>query len=120
MELPDALREQLVVTLDGFLEAFASNPDVEAVTAFVIEQLEMFADVSGIEDITLALEESGQMEGSLQQSLENEFESNEELEFTGEEVISLLERACAIEWDADLVYEVDEVDEVDDFTEEEP
>lgn len=118
MELPETFRESLVETLDGFLEAFASSPDTEAVAAFLIEQLETFADDAGIDDITTSLEESGEMDGTLQQSLESELESNDELEFTGEEIVSLLERACGIEWNDQVVYHEDE--EEDDYTDEEP
>ena len=68
------------------------------VTAFVIEQLELFADERGIDDITVQLEESGALEGSLSDELESEMASNQDFEFTEEECVELLETMCDIEW----------------------
>ena len=116
MELPDTFRESLVETLDIFLEAFATSPDSEAVAAFLMEQLETFADDAGIDDLCTALEESGEVDGTLKEALEAELESNDELEYTGEEIVSLLERTCGIEWSDDVQYGDDDDD---DFTEEE-
>jgi hypothetical protein len=121
MKLPIDVRESLVEGLDDFLEAFATSPDAEAVAAFVVEQLEAFADDAGIDDIIAGLEESGGIETTLLETLEGELSSNDELEFTGEEVVSLLEKACDIEWEDDLSddLEDDDLDDEDDDEDEE-
>jgi hypothetical protein len=119
MKLPIDVRESLVEGLDDFLEAFATSPDAEAVAAFVVEQLEAFADDAGIDDIIAGLEESGGIETTLLETLEGELSSNDELEFTGEEVVSLLEKACDIEWEDDLSEELEDDDLEDDDDEDE-
>ena len=63
-----------------------------------IEQLEMYGDDEEIDDIIGDLEESGYVDGTLLDTLINEFESNDEFVFTGEEVMSLLERVCELQW----------------------
>lgn len=114
MQLPTSLRESLVLELDTYLEAYGSNPDSEAVAVFVMEALETFADEKGYEDLVGALEDAGAIDGTLQEALEGELESNDELEFTGEEVTSLLERLSGIVWDDDGLGEREESEE-DDF-----
>jgi hypothetical protein len=96
------MRESLVTDIDEFLGAFSSDPEPEQVAAYLIDQLETYADDEGIDELVPALEEEGELEGSLQEALETEMASNDEFEFTGEEVVSLLERLCGVEWeDAD-------------------
>jgi hypothetical protein len=101
VQLPPSLRESLVVELDVYLEAFGVDPDAEAVAVFVTEALEIFADENGHEDLIGDLEDAGAIDGTLQEALEGELESNGEFEFTGEEVTSLLERIAGIIWDDD-------------------
>lgn len=100
MELPQSVRENLVEELDDYLEAVA-DPEPEAVVRYVIELLETAADELGIDEIVLTLEEEGALDDSLATSLEEEMESNAEFEYTGEEIASLLERLCDIEWGDD-------------------
>lgn len=117
MELPQSLRDDLVEELDAYLEAIA-NPEAEQVTSFVIELLEGAADDLDIDDIIVTLEEEGALDDTLATTLEEEMESNDEFEFTGEEVASLLERLCHIEWsdeDGDDDDEDEEEEEEDDF-----
>ena len=58
------------------------------------------------------MEEEAELDDSLATLLEDEMASNDEFEFTGEEISSLLERMCEIEWeDAD---EDDLSEEIDD------
>lgn len=99
--LPQSLRDSLVVELDAYLEAFGSDPDPEAASAFVVEHLETFADERGYDDLIGALEDGGSLDGTLAEVLEGEMASNDEFEFTGEEIASLLERVCVIEWGDD-------------------
>ncbi len=112
MQLPNSMREALVDEVDEYLEAFSSEPDSEQVAAFVVELLESFAEDEAIDDVIQKLEESGELEGALTETLESEMSSNDEFEYTGEEVISLLERLTGIEWTMD--------EEPDETTAEEP
>ena len=119
MELPQSMRDNLVEELDDYLEA-VSKPEAETVTAYLIELLETYADDIGFDDIVGTLEEEGALDDSLSTTIEEEMESNDEFEFTGEEIASLLERLCNIEWadddDEDAV--PDDVDEDEDEDEE--
>jgi len=111
------MRDQLVEEVDEYLEAFSSEPDPEAVGGYVVELLENYADDEGIDDLIASLEEQGELDGTLQDTLETEMSSNDEFEYTGEEIISLLERLCGIEWEAkgdDAVEEEEEEEEEDD------
>ena len=87
MELPGSFREALVEVLDQFLEAYSRAPDPEAVSEFLVEQLELFADETGLDDIVAGLEESGELDDTLIASLEEEMSSNDEFEYTGEEIV---------------------------------
>ncbi len=100
MQLPISMRDQLVEEVDEYLEAFSSQPDPEAVGGYLVELLENYADDEGIDDLIASLEEQGELDGTLQDTLETEMSSNDEFEYTGEEIISLLERLCGIEWEA--------------------
>ena len=92
------MRDSLVDDLDEFLEAYSSSPDTEAVANYLIEQLETYAEDAGVDDIVQRLEESGELDTTLGEALETEMSSNDEFEYTGEEIVSLLERSCGIEW----------------------
>jgi hypothetical protein len=116
VQLPYSMREALVDDLDEFLEAFSSDPEPEAVANYIIEALETYADEEGIDDIIPTLEEEGELEATLQETLETEMTSNDEFEYTGEELVSLLERLTGIEWEAsdDDEEEDDDEDDEDD------
>lgn len=116
MELPESIREALVNDLEEFLANLPDDPDAEMVANFLIEQLEIYADERGIDDIIVSLEESGSLEASLREELENEMSSNDDFEFTEEECVELLETMCDIEWIED---EDDATDEVAEDEEEE-
>jgi hypothetical protein len=102
--------------MDTFFNALGSSPEPEAVVNYTIELLEEYGDEAGVEDIVLGLEEAGSLDSSLASLLEDEVSSNAEFEATGEEVVSLLERICGIEFvgRGDVVAGDDEDDE-DDF-----
>lgn len=118
MELPQTLRDDLVEELDQFLDAFAGEPDVEAVVAYVVELLELWADDQGQEDLVTTLEEESSLDGSLQDVLESELGADIDQRYTGEEVVSLLERTCAVEWTHQLEdEETDELEDLDDLDE---
>ena len=98
MQLPNKMRETMVTDLDEYLEAVSASPDAEAISSYVIELLETYAEDESIDDVVAALEESAALDGTLSETLEEEMSSNDEFEFTGEEILSLLERMCDIEW----------------------
>mgnify|MGYP007060376758 CR=1 FL=1 len=120
MLLPQSIRDALITDLEEYLGNLPDDPDPEMVAAFMIEQLEIYADERGIEDIIVALEESGSLDSSLQDTLESEMASNDDFEFTEEECVSLLESLCDIEWmeDDDEPGEAEDVDEEDEDEEE--
>jgi hypothetical protein len=97
VQLPNKMRETMVTDLDEYLEAVSASPDAEAIANYVIELLETYAEDS-IDDVVAELEESAALDGTLSETLEEEMSSNDEFEFTGEEILSLLERMCDIEW----------------------
>jgi vacuolar-type H+-ATPase subunit E/Vma4 len=113
VELPQSVRENLVEELDEYLEA-VSTPEAEAVVRYLIELLETAADELGIDDIVLTLEEDAALDDSLALTLEDEMESNAEFTYTGEEIASLLERICDIEWGDDDDDDDDDFDDDDD------
>jgi hypothetical protein len=119
VQLPVVIRDSLVEDLDDMLEAYASGPDTEAVVRYLLEQLEILADEEGIDEVLSELEDDASLEAPLADLLELEMASNDEFEFTGEEVVSLLERICEIEWENDEDDWDDEDDEdlTEDLTE---
>jgi hypothetical protein len=92
------MRDHMVDDLDEYLEAVSASPDTEAISAYVIELLETYAEDAGIDDIVASLEEETSIDGTLVETLEEEMSSNDEFEYTGEEIVSLVERLCEIEW----------------------
>lgn len=119
MQLPYSMRESLVDDIDEFLEAFSSDPEPEQVANYLVEALETYADEEGIDDIVATLEEEGELEASLSEALEGEMTSNDEFEYTGEEIVSLLEKLCGVEWDGEDDDEDDEDDDEDEDDEDE-
>jgi len=113
VDIKSSIREMLVAELDEFLEAYTERADAEAIASYVIEQLQTYGDDQQINDIIGDMEESGYVDGTLLDSLINEFESNDEFVFTGEEVVSLLERLCELQW---VDEDEDEDDDDDDNT----
>jgi hypothetical protein len=98
VQLPQSMRDHMVDDLDEYLEAVSASPDTEAISAYVIELLETYAEDAGIDDIVASLEEETSIDGTLVETLEEEMSSNDEFEYTGEEIVSLVERLCEIEW----------------------
>lgn len=101
IQLPHEMRDTVVEQLDEYLEAQTASPDGESVAAYVIELLGTVSDELKLDDadeMVLKLETSGELEASLQEVLEEEFERDDELEFTGEEIVSILEKVCDVEW----------------------
>jgi hypothetical protein len=108
----------MVDDLDEYLDAVSASPDTEAIANYVIELLETYAENEGIDDVLAALEEEAALDATLVETLEEEMSSNDEFEYTGEEIISLLERLCEIEW-VESEGDEDEDDEEEEEEEEE-
>jgi hypothetical protein len=98
VQLPNSMRDHMVDDLDEYLDAVSASPDTEAIASYVIELLETYAENNGIDDVLASLEEAAALDGTLSETLEEEMSSNDEFEYTGEEIVSLLERLCEIEW----------------------
>ncbi len=126
MQLPHEMRDTLVETLDEYLEAQTGSPEPEAVAAYVVELLGTVADemkLDEADEIVLKLESSGELDASLIEMLEEEFESNEEFEYTGDEIVSLVEKVCDVEWtttddDEEVEDKDDDEDDPDGFFDE--
>jgi hypothetical protein len=120
MQLPIEVRESLVVLLDEYFENDNDAPDASELAELIVRNIESICEEAGVEeaeDIVSIIEEEAELEDSLAESLAEEFSSNEDLELTGEEVIRVFARVCAISWDQDE--EIEELDELDDFEESE-
>ncbi len=126
MQLPHEMRDTLVETLDEYLEAQTGNPEPESVASYVVELLGTVSEEMKVDDadeIVLKLESSGELDASLVEVLEEEFESNEDFEYTGEEIVSLVEKVCDVEWttkddEDDVEKDDDDDDDPDGFFEE--
>jgi hypothetical protein len=121
IQLPHEMRDTLVEQLDEYLDAQTGTPDPETVASYVVELIGTVADEMKIadgDDIILKLESSGEMDASVLELLEEEFESNDEFEYTGEEIVSLVEKVCDIEWTTKD--EEDEEPEEEDEEEDDP
>ena len=117
MQLPHEMRDPMVEQLDEYFDAQSSTPEAEAVAAHVVELISTVADemkLEGADEIILTLESSGELDASLLEVLEEEFESNQEFEFTGEDVVSLFEKVCEVEWTTKDDEDDDEEKEDDD------
>ena len=121
MQLPHEMRDHLVEQLDEYLDAQTGTPEPETVASHVVELVSTVADEMKLDDsdeIILKLESSGELDASLLEVLEEEFESNQEFEFTGEDVVSLLEKICDVEWTTKD--EDDDADDDDDDDDDDP
>jgi len=117
MQLPHELRDTVVEQLDEYLESQNGTPDAEAVAAFVVDLLSTAAEdlkIDDADDIVLKLETSGELEASLLELLEEHFESSEDMEFTAEDILALIEKVCDVEWTTKDDEDAEEEDEEDD------
>lgn len=126
IELPHEMRETLVDQVNEYLDSLNGVPDGEDVAARVVEIVEAVADelkLEGADEIVLKLESSGQLEASLQEVLEEEFEREEEFEFSGEELVAMIEKVCDVDWsskDTDDDDDDDDDDKEEDDDEDDP
>ena len=114
MLLPQSLRDLLVDELDEFLKALPDDPDAEVVANYVVEVLESWADEAAHDDLLIDMEEEGALEAPFLEALETEMSSNDEFEFTGEEIAVLVERMCEVEWEENPDSEDEDEDEDED------
>src|SRR5688572_7007285 len=101
IQLPHEMRDTLVEQLDEYLDAHSSAPDGETVAGYVVELIGSVAEelkVDDADEVLVKMESSGELDASLLELLEEEFESNDEFEYTGEEIVSLVEKVCDVEW----------------------
>ncbi len=102
MELPNAVREKLVMSVDEYLETVNEDPDAGSLAEYVIATISNHAEEAGVEDaedLIINIEEEAALDESLVETLEYEFSNNDEIGLTGEEIVSLIEKVCGIEWE---------------------
>lgn len=119
VELPQEMRELLVERLDDFISELTDTSDTESIAQSIVHSIEAIADeveYEKAEEVIARLEASGELEGSLAEVLEEHLSAEDDFDFTGEDLVSMIEKICEIEW-ADLEDEAD--DDVDDFFDEE-
>lgn len=121
IQLPHEMRNTVLEQLDEYLEAQHSQPDAESVAAYVVEVLGTVAEelkLGDADELVTRLEASGELEASLQEVLEEELEGDDELEYSGEELLRVVEKVCDIEWTTKD--EEEEEDEDEDEDEDDP
>ncbi len=102
MELPNAVREKLVMSIDEYLETVNEDPDAGSLAEYVISTITNHAEEAGVEDaedLIMNIEEEAALDESLLDTLEYEFSNNDEIGLTGEEIVSLIEKVCGIDWE---------------------
>tara|TARA_B110000037_G_C17082422_1_gene490534 strand:+ start:1170 stop:1523 length:354 start_codon:yes stop_codon:yes gene_type:complete len=107
MEMPEQVRDSVILMLDEYLETENDQPDAVNLAEQVIAAIEAAAEGAGMEDpeeVVARIEDEQSYEDSLIEALEVEFENTDDMELTGEEIMAYVERVCGIEWlsDSDL------------------
>jgi hypothetical protein len=69
VQLPNSMRDNMVDDLDEYLEAVSASPDTEAISNYVIELLETYAETEGIDDVLASLEDDAALDGTLSESI---------------------------------------------------
>lgn len=101
LELPQSMRELLVEHLDDYCEKLDDTSDTDAIAEAVVEAIEAVGqEVTSInaEEIVSQLEASGELDASLVEVLEDAFASSSGFDYSGEEIVTLIEKLCEIEW----------------------
>ena len=125
VKLPPGLRHSLGSASDDYFETENADPDVEQLAQFIADQIESSAEESGLEEVDELLariEEDARLEESVAGTLEYELGQHEDLELTGEEVMSFVEKVLRLRWHkkADLVEELEDDFEADEEDDDEP
>jgi hypothetical protein len=105
LELPVVLHDLLSERLDEYLSGLSGSPDPALVATAIVSNIEGVAEdlVEDIDDelaegLVARLESSGELDGSLAEVLEEVFETDDDFDYSAEEVVSLIERLCEVEW----------------------
>lgn len=104
MELPQEMRALLVERLDDYISDLTDHSDIEAIALSIIAAIEaaaVDADYEKSGEVVSRLEASGELEASLAEILEETLSADEEFDYTGEDLVAIVEKMCEIEW-ADL------------------
>jgi hypothetical protein len=102
MKLPEQIRDTIILSLDEYLETVNDQPDAAELAEQTVEAISSGAEDVGLEDsdeIVLKIEEEMDLEESLVETLEFEFQKADDLELSGEDLIGLIDRVCGLVWD---------------------
>ena len=100
IELPQKMREGLVEQIETYIENHGGG-DPEALAEYAVQAIQSAAEehqVADGADIISQLEASGELEGGLDEVLQEAVENAGDVELTAEELIGIVEKICEIEW----------------------
>jgi hypothetical protein len=130
IELPQEYRELLEEQLDAFLESIDGSDDATEVVQDILELLERVAQDCDVSvpggDIVSYIENDSELEDALFDVLLDELEEEDLADFTGNDMLALLEKIIEIDWvdedeesfgveelDEDLGFEAADLNELD-------
>ncbi len=115
MRFPYELRESLVISIDDFFETENDDPDATTLASVFITAIQNSGEDVDMdeEDLVSLIEDNAELDEPLQHILEEEFSKNDELELTGDDVVSFVEKLLHIEWtdsglEGEMEYEEDD------------
>lgn len=131
IELPQEYRDLLEEQLDEYLESNDDTSDATTMVHDILELLQRVADECEVEvqgnDIVAHMESEGELEDGLFDLILEELEEEDLEDFTGDDLLSLLDKIVEIEWvdedeesfgveelDEDLGFEGTVIDDLDD------
>ncbi len=102
IDLPQEYQVLLIEQLEVYLEGAADEADAETVVHDLLELLQRVADKNDITvpggDIVAYLESEGELDDGLFDLLLEELEEEDLEDFTGEDVLTLIEKIFEINW----------------------
>jgi hypothetical protein len=117
ISLPQEYRDLLLEQLDEYLESADDTGDAAGMVQDIIELLQSAADECDVDvaggDIVAFMENEGEIEDGLFDILLDELEEEDLEDFSGEDLIVLLEKIVEIEWvdEDEESFGVEELDE---------
>jgi len=102
MKLPEQVRDTIILSLDEYLETINDQPDATELAEQTVQAIQNGAEEAGFEDfeeVILQIEEEMELEESLLETLEYEFQKADDLELSGEDLIGLIDRVCGLSWE---------------------
>jgi hypothetical protein len=131
IELPQEYRDLLEEQLDEYLESQDDTSDAAAMVQHILELLQRVADECEVDvpgkDIIAHMENEGELEDGLFDLILEELEEEEIEDFTGDDLLTLLDKIVEIEWvdedeesfgveelDEDLAFDATTTDDLDD------